>query len=913
MGFVNNVLAPTLLWWLATTAIGLAAVPLVLRLFPSLPDRGLAFCRPLGLLAMGYLYWLGVMAGVVPNSQAGVIALAAVWLGVGWWLAGRDRAAVVDALRARRRLLTGYEVLFAVALLVWAIYRAYTPNIEVSGGEKYMEMAFIKSILVSPRFPPLDPWLSGYAISYYYFGYVIAGMLAQMTGILPSIAFNLVIPMTWGMTLVGAFGLGYNLVAMSAGATRQLRVVGGAATAVLLGVIGSLEGALELAYMQGWGSAAFFKWLDIRDLVPGGNCGETNTSTFGAGGWLPSRFIWWWRGSRVIHDNCGEIIHEFPFFSFMLADVHPHVVGLPYVLMALGLALAMLAGGFAEDGEERFWSPRWLALPWIVGALGFINTWDLPAYGFVLVVAYGFYCWTRPAWVPRLTTATRLCAGLAVAGSLAVGWRLASMVLERTTGLAVEAQPLFSRLALTSAVAAAVIAVMYYLWGRAQAGDRTARRLLDIGRFGVWLVGLSIVLYAPFYVGFSSQASGLGFVEHRTRLAQFLVHFGFVLFMGLSTIVALAAGLRGRWRLTGGSLVLLAFAVPFAIVAIFAAAWTALVLSLVLAAAGVVAMELWPVRAEMGVEAGDGVDRELPETEVSSLELPEAEESNPELSETKVSNPELPEPKVSNPTLSNPDLPNAGSMAVAPPSPWQVAPVFALVCVAVGVLLPLGTEFVFIRDIFGARMNTIFKLYYQAWTLLAVGGGYAVYAVSAHWARWAAWLWAVPAVLLLAGSMYYPIASVYTRTNGFNVGELTLDGLHYWQDQNPDDVAAAKWLEANVTDPTVVLQATGGGYQPNYRLAMATGLPTVLGSDLHEWQWRGNRLLVDPRVEDVKKIYETTDTAEMLRLLDKYHVRYVVVGQMERDLYSITDADIKRLKRVLNPVFDIGKVIIFER
>jgi len=57
-----------------------------------------------------------------------------------------------------------------------AFVRAANP--EILGTEKPMELAFINAILRSPTFPPHDPWLSGYAISYYYFGYVIVAMLA---------------------------------------------------------------------------------------------------------------------------------------------------------------------------------------------------------------------------------------------------------------------------------------------------------------------------------------------------------------------------------------------------------------------------------------------------------------------------------------------------------------------------------------------------------------------------------------------------------------------------------------------------------------------------------------------------------------------------------------------------------------
>jgi len=100
-------------------------------------------------------------------------------------------------------------VLFLVAFAAWAVVRAANP--EAVGTEKPMELAFINAILRSPNFPPHDPWLSGYAISYYYFGYVIIAMLAKFTGTAGGIAFNLGISLIFALSACGAFGLVYNL------------------------------------------------------------------------------------------------------------------------------------------------------------------------------------------------------------------------------------------------------------------------------------------------------------------------------------------------------------------------------------------------------------------------------------------------------------------------------------------------------------------------------------------------------------------------------------------------------------------------------------------------------------------------------------------------------------------------------
>lgn len=883
-----DLLLPIFVWWLAATVIGWVALPLAWRLFPSLPDRGYGFIRPLGLLMAGYVYWLGGMAGVVPNSTAGAwfVLAGLVFLAALLVQHAHEREAILAFLRARRRLVIGYELLFLVAFVGWAFYRAYNPNIETSGGEKYMEMAFISAVLESPQFPPLDPWLSGHTISYYYFGYIVAGFLIHLTGVTRFVAFNLLTPMTLGMTLCGAFSLGYNLVAFSGRATRGARVFGGAFTAYLLALAGSLEGLLELGYLRGWGPARLYDWLDVRNLTASAHpCGdEPGKAVFGYGAtadvsaWVPTRFIWWWRGSRVIHDQCGEIIHEFPFFSFMLADAHPHITALPYALVVIGLSLAVLAGALDREDERPLWSPHWLMLPLIVGALGFFNTWDLPTYAFVLVCAYALRTLARPAAsIAKARMPGDLAtAGFGLVGVAALAWRLGPALLNVIRDVPPEAQPVLSRVILTVAAVLLAGALGAAVWRAAERGQATALRVFDTARFTIWLAVLSIALYLPFHIGFQSQVAGLGVVGIRTRFPQWLVHFGLLFVLAISLVAVYLPAVRSRLRRpTMASLVLLGLAIAVVIGGLFMQAWTAVILALTVAAAGIAAIELWAEETEGVLVDLDPEDQAPPPPGVSpALHLP-------------------------------------------------IAATFALGCVAIGLLLPLGTEFVFIRDLFNSRMNTIFKLYYQAWTLLAIGGGYAVYAVWRRWPRPAAALWSVPVALLVLGTTIYPLAATYDRTNRLTVlndggpeSGLSLDGLRWWKSVYPEDLEAAAWIRANVPQGTTILETFGGGYEHNGRLSMASGRPTVLGWEGHEHQWRGVRDEIDPRKADIETMYKSTDKVQVEDLLDRYAVRYVVLSGAERTKFNLTPADDRRFEDLFGPpvwTSQNGKVMIFER
>jgi YYY domain-containing protein len=403
-------------WWLWMEVIGLAALPLAFHFFGRLPDRGYAFARPLGLLLTSYVLWLGASLGLLRNSVGGalfsllVVAVGSLIL----YRRGRARAAaspdapterepgLLDWLRANGRLVLAVELLFAGALALWALVRAYSPELTTAGGEKFMEIMYLNSIGRSDYFPPHDAWLSGYAISYYYFGYVMIAALTRLSGLPAHLTFNVGIAVLFALTCTGAFGLVYNLVKgfqKDAGqvARRTWPIAWGFLGAILVAVLGNLEGFLETLYSARLLPEGFWRWLDIKDINLPFDPSLAPSLMPTRSGW------WWWRASRVIHDldpagnSMGvQPIDEFPGFSFLLGDMHPHVLALPFVLLALAIALRALLDDAAP--AEDWWEPlkrlSWL-VPLSLGALAFLNTWDFPIYLVVLLAAYGLGRWRQ--------------------------------------------------------------------------------------------------------------------------------------------------------------------------------------------------------------------------------------------------------------------------------------------------------------------------------------------------------------------------------------------------------------------------------------------------------------------------------------------------------------------------------------
>ncbi|MCB0217124.1 MAG: hypothetical protein KDH92_10840, partial [Chloroflexi bacterium] len=608
--------------------------------------------------------------------------------------------------------------------------------------------------------------------------------------------------------------------------------------------------------------------------------------------------------------GCREVIHEFPFFSFMLADAHPHVMTLPYALLVLALALAVMAGGFDPLRERELFGPRFLVLPLALGALGFLNTWDLPTYGFVLVCAWSLRTLARPASSLRFEDRA-LNLGLLAVGGLGlgfVGWRASAALLELARGLPPEAQPSGLRLTLVLILVLAGALLTQSLWSAWRRGIAGAGRLLDALRFGVWLGSLSIAFYLPFYLGFGSQASGFGLVDVRTRLPQWLVHFGPLFWLACGLV---GLGLSRTVRSRRGPIAPAAMAVlvvfgSTGLYALFLGAWTALLLASVAGLAGAAAVQAW-TDATGTLREGDA-DAMTPRPAAAP-----GEPDDPDAAEHASLDREAGALRsgVRAPT----DLGVAGgSEAVLP-----VALGFALLCVAVGLLMPLGTEFLFVRDLFGSRMNSIFKLYYQAWTLLAVGGSYAAIAVWRALPRRLGWAWSLPTLLLIAAGCVFSLAATYTRTNAFSAPQgLSLDGLRWWRDGEPGDLEAAAWISDNTPRGAVVLEAfTDGGYAHIGRMAMATGRPTLLGWAQHEHQWRGNAVLpeLEARKAALRELYGNAGEAQARELLDQYGVEYVVVGNTERGRDYFHPASEERFGRMMQRVFTSsdGQTHVFAR
>ena len=266
------------------------------------------------------------------------------------------------------------------------------------------------------------------------------------------------------------------------------------------------------------------------------------------------------------------------------------------------------------------------------------------------------------------------------------------------------------------------------------------------------------------------------------------------------------------------------------------------------------------------------------------------------------------------------------------------ATAFALLPLAFALYLLVGAELFYVSDLFGNRMNTVFKVYYQAWLLLAIASAYGLYYVCSQPMPWAAgwtrriapwlpspkgWLgravsygWVGVLVVLLLASFYYPVGAALDRSRHIG-GENTFDGLAFLQRGNAGEYEAIRWLRDEAPRGRIVEAVGGhsdredGDYSEFARISSSTGFPTVLGWQGHEHQWRGSRMPFDGRKEQVAEIYRSQDPERVLYLLEKYDIRYVYVGSRERSKYG--NSQFHNFSSFFKPVFRSQGVVIYER
>jgi len=811
-------------WWMTLLLLGWILFPLTYKLFSTLPNRGYGFSKTIALILGAYLFWIFVTFGLLPNQPASALGILFLLIIVGILIyksSGEDTP--FSWVKKNWREVLFVEILFLFAFGMWTFIRASNPHIV--GTEKPMELAFINAILRSPAFPPADPWLSGYAISYYYFGYVIVAWLIQLIGTNSSVAYNLSVAMVFALVASNAQCILHALLA-----SRKIRnlnmntengrnpfsfrmgVITLLAPLCIL-VVSNAEGFLEILHNKGlfWDNtytqSSVWEWFDIREL------NKPPTPPFilepeGTGR------VWWWRASRVLEDTTAlgesrDIIDEFPYFSFWLADLHPHVLSIPIILLLIGVGISMYHTSWYEISTHinlRKWyrMPIFIFISLIFGILAFTNMWDVP-----------------------------ICM-LFVFGVL-----LLNILRHRSLN--------FSDIRTTAF-------------------------------FTIISVVNGVIFVIPYFLGFASQAGGLlPSMIFFTKDSHFLVMFFPLLVLITIYLLSLKRELRFVYRSTAIVLVLLiiSFLGMFFLAGLFGG------------------VPSWILN--------NSFFRNIIGTRLNEFQ----QAANAFLGVFQTTSfSELISKTFSNRLLQPGVISFTALLGILCWSRWltrfhdtqKVAgdlevistheDIFLLFTVS-GLTIVLIPEFVYLRDAFGWRMNTIFKFYYQAWIFWGLASSVALAALWIDWRGRFHQLVLFICFIAVGTGLVYPFFTLRERIKQSTQTSLTLDGNDYIARYYPD---LSKAINGLIHLPYgTILEAVGGNYTNYARIATLTGYPNVLGWPGHEMQWRGGVREIGSRESDIRQIYEISDWGTTQELISKYNIRYIIVSDLERSTYIVDE------------------------
>ena len=839
-----------LVWWLASQVIGLAAFPITLLLFKRLADKGYFFSKSLGWLLVSYGAWLLAGFGLPANQVRVILAVTVLLALISLMLAWRHG----PLIRAWWRRQWGYillgELIFAGLFALFTAYRMANPDLwqPWNGGEKMLEIGFLNAIVRSATMPPYDPFFAGTFINYYYYGLYIVGVLVKLTGIQPTIAFNLAIATLAALTGLNVFGLAAALARRDEDASWTKGLSAGLLALLFVLFFSNLDGMGQfmrnLAQISG---SQFTSAIPGLETLVRAGVGLTK-----AWGGQPLPEFSYWATSRVIPTT----INEFPYWSFLFADLHPHMIGIPITALFLALVYNWLKsdtppsgsspfvdkavvgpGTFAVElapvgdergyygpsvGETTFWRDLsqsvtqewadlrqrvslgtvwgWLALPFVLGAIAIINAWDMPTYAGLMCAAFAlsrYRAGLRPLTLPRLL----------------------------------------------------ILAV-------------------EFGGFAVLLVGVTFLLYQPFFGSYVPLISGLGLVHDKTSPDGFFKLWGFFLLISFTWLwVHLKQPQTDFAPLRALSLFIRRWAVFPHLMEVYGRVVTRReqgYTRILLAVGFVLALSVALLALDYLVVA-----LLLPWLLISLLLLLRWE-TDPEQS-------------------------------------------FVELLVFTGLLVLLGIQFVFLKDWLAGgdhyRMNTFFKFFIQVWVMLGVSAGVMLPILWQQAERWSlGWRlgWQLVVVCFIFSSLVFVVLGTPRRLDDRfpearpEIGSL--DGMIYMTEgtyafEHPGgsgnfqpiemryDYEAIRWLQENVPGTPIIAEAKRGYYrEAGMRVAAYTGLPTILG-DLHQNEQHPPSQ-IGARDDLVRQFWAETDPNRFMSLAQELDVSYIYFGQLEQVLYG---------------------------
>ncbi len=736
---VPNILYP-LIWYALILFISIIALPLTWVIFKRWPEGGYLFSKPLGIAIASIFTWMSVSYELIQYNILSVI-VGYVLLGfISLFFIKNDLSNFTKFISTNLRNILRLEFLFLFIFGIFLLLRIANPDLwhPYKGGEKPMDFAYLNAVIKSTLFPPYDPWYSGGYLNYYYYGQFIVSNLIKSTGIPASFAYNLAVPLLASITFTASFTLIRGISNLSnVKSVKSYSLYAGFLGGFLVTFAGNIDGLYQLISI-------------LRN--------DTNSFDF-------------WNSSRLMNDQSGGFeITEFPFFTFLFADLHAHLIAIPFALLSVSLTFALYIKILKNDAYFGQFLLA-LLLGSILGVIRIINTWDFPTQLLLssFIIFFGYLLYSKNTKLERVFLSTLLLFFVIV-------FSYAPFISFHQN------YELFNN---------GIIRNKYYT----QIID-----FININMFFLFVIISFIVLnYKNYIVLFNKSYQK--FILNRNKLNYFIIIF-FIVFLSITLSLLFTDYVIIGLSILFISIILLYYLLTY-----------------------------------------------LNKSHEDTYFFP------------------------------------------------------ITILLILGFSLSAGVEIFTVKDDIG-RMNTVFKFYIQAWILFSLASSYLLWKMFSslgfnfrnynfHFKLWSIFL----LIMLLSVSIYTFYGSKNRNETRFDTNFISLDGMeymksteYYFQDKKIDlmyDYLAIEWINNNIKGSHTIIEGITDQYQWGNRISIYTGLPSVVGWDWHQRQQRvGYAYSVTSRRSDVQRFYHSTLPRTALEIIDKYHIKYVIVGQLEEVLYT---------------------------
>ncbi len=832
-------------WWsMLVFLFGIGVFPLTARIFGKFGTGGFIISQALGIILTSLVIWTFTYMQITRFNLPCVIGVYAVIAAACWGIKPLRKAALAklsEPVFVERAVLE--ETAFVVIFCLMCYFKGFLS--EINGQEKYMDYGFILSMLRNDTLPAKDMWLSGNSINYYYFGQFLWALVIKCSMIKPAIAYNIAMCTATALPFAMAFSFGTMLIE----------------TAIQHGFHDSpipkyLGGTLTAFAVSIWGNShSFFYDPDSigNNIVPvfaklGCEVGDYKNFFYPDS----TRYIGY--NPKITNAGGDFTIEEFPFYSYLIGDLHAHVISMMIVLVIACLMLAFINSAAYPNGAEMKLK-RTLANLKAGGRLAeeFKVTLTLPFIlsAVLLGVAQMTNYWDFLFYFIFISMAS-LIVNVRISKVFTDLWGAIYFVMNTAFILSFYLLGGSDPLLLISLEA--ILMVFAYLFSVLDpcALTRTSFQMS-------FMFTIAHVAALPFNLKFDMISNSLSRVINNSTVYQLFILWGTHVIIGVVFFVWVLV--TKNYRLSGGK--------------------------------------------GKAAPSGDVVTEDMNHN-----------------------------------GWANPVQKFFGTR--------NIADVFVCGIVVVGIMFIIAPEIFYVKDIYTdgyLRSNTMFKFTFAAFIMLSEAMCYA--ATRLIWFVNKKGLYSTPAlitgfvsIILMVIPGHYPLAALQQRNDGLSY--TGLDGTTYIEThQSPDFyeeyggnltsyLKAAEWFNENVKGSPVICEGYGDSYTDRCIISAYTGLPTVFGWQTHEWLWRYGSIvdketaktvedpedlvlhkLIYPRQGDIDTIYESEDPELIRSVINKYDIRYIVLGGLE---FSQFDGDNTDLFYDMfgEPVFTYEDLLIFK-